>query len=107
MTAAVQVASPAIRGRQSIGGAAVILLGGFSPEKQAGLAVLVRVLLLQPVFFGVAEVLTRFLNAHHHYTYPAVAPALYNHSIIAGAVLLGPRLGTLGLAIGVTAGALV
>src|SRR5207249_7489893 len=85
----------------------VPLFGGFSPEQQARLAVLVRVLLLQPVFFGVAEVLTRFLNAHHHFTYPAVAPALYNLSIIAGAVFLGPRLGTLGLAIGVTAGALL
>jgi putative peptidoglycan lipid II flippase len=80
---------------------------GFSPEQQAQLAVLVRILLLQPVFFGLGEVVTRYLNVYGHFATPALAPTLYNLCIIGAALLLGPSLGTIGLAAGVVAGALV
>jgi putative peptidoglycan lipid II flippase len=80
---------------------------GFSPEQQALLTTLVRILLLQPVLFGLGEVVTRYLNVHGHFLYPAVAPTLYNLCIIGAALLLGPSLGVVGLAAGVVAGALV
>jgi putative peptidoglycan lipid II flippase len=80
---------------------------GFAePERQARLVLLVRIMLLQPVLFGMSEVPRRYLNVHHHFLYPAVAPALYNLGIIASALVLGPSMGTLGLAVGVVAGAL-
>ena len=37
MTATAQVAAPAMRGRQSIGGAAVVLVGGFIASRLLGL----------------------------------------------------------------------
>jgi putative peptidoglycan lipid II flippase len=80
---------------------------GFSPEQQARLAVLVRILLLQPIFFGLGEVVTRYLNVRGHFTLPAIAPTLYNLCIIGAALVLGPRFGTVGLATGVVAGALL
>ena len=80
---------------------------GFSPEQQALLTTLVRILLLQPVLFGLGEVISRYLNVQGHFVYPAVAPTLYNLCIIAAALLLGPSLGIVGLAAGVVVGALV
>jgi putative peptidoglycan lipid II flippase len=47
------------------------------------------------------------LNAHQHFLLPALAPSVYNLSIIGGAIILGPRLGVLGMAIGVVAGSLL
>ncbi len=66
-----------------------------------------RILLLQPVLFGLGEVITRYLNVHDHFVFPALAPTLYNLCIIGAALALGPALGTVGLAAGVVLGALV
>lgn len=80
---------------------------GFAdPARQARLVLLVRIMLLQPVLFGMSEVPRRYLNVQQHFLFPAIAPALYNLGIIAGALALGPSLGTLGLAFGVVVGAL-
>lgn len=81
------------------------LFPGFEPEAFDRLVQLVRVMLVQPVLFGVAEVARRLLNVHQHFLLPALAPLLYNLSIIGAAIGLGPSLGTLGLAVGVVAGA--
>ena len=78
---------------------------GFAPEDQERLALLMRIILLQPVLLGVSEVLTRYLNVRGHFLTPALAPALYNVPIMLAAVALGPTLGNVGLALGVIAGA--
>ena len=46
--------------------------------------VLTRFMLLSPVFFGISGLLTGILNARHHFLAPALAPIVYNASIIAG-----------------------
>jgi putative peptidoglycan lipid II flippase len=46
------------------------------------------------------------LNSRGRFAASALAPSLYNIAIIGGAVLLGPTLGVVGLAIGVVVGAL-
>jgi putative peptidoglycan lipid II flippase len=79
---------------------------GFSPEQQASLTLLVRILLLQPVLFGLGEVVTRYLNVYGHFAMPALAPVVYNLCIIGAALWLTPALGTAGLAAGVVLGAL-
>jgi putative peptidoglycan lipid II flippase len=79
---------------------------GFSPAQQASLTLLVRILLLQPVLFGLGEVVTRYLNVYGHFAMPAVAPVVYNLCIIGAALWLTPALGTAGLAAGVVLGAL-
>lgn len=78
---------------------------GFPPEQQALTASLMRLMLITPAVFAVSGIVMGILNAHHEFLLPAAAPAVYNLSIIAGAVLLAPTLGVYGLAIGVVAGA--
>jgi putative peptidoglycan lipid II flippase len=79
---------------------------GFSAGQQASLVLLVRILLLQPVLFGLGEVVTRYLNVYGHFATPALAPVVYNLCIIGAALWLTPALGTAGLAVGVVLGAL-
>jgi putative peptidoglycan lipid II flippase len=83
----------------------VIIAPGFSPAQQELAADLLRLMLISSVVFGASGVVMGVLNAHQHFFLPALAPSLYNLSIILGALLLGPRLGVKGLAIGVVAGA--
>ena len=45
------------------------------------------------------------LNAHQHFLLPALAPSIYNLSIIGGALFWGPRIGVMGMAVGVVVGA--
>lgn len=78
---------------------------GFTPGQQALTASLMRIMLLTPAVFAVSGIVMGILNAQNEFTLPAAAPAVYNLSIIAGALLLAPRIGIYGLAIGVVAGA--
>ncbi|HEV2125211.1 MAG TPA: murein biosynthesis integral membrane protein MurJ [Chloroflexota bacterium] len=80
---------------------------GFEPAEQARLALLIRILLIQPVLLSMSEVVSRFLNVHQHFFYPALAPALYNVPIILAALALGPRFGSVGLVMGVVLGAVL
>ena len=82
-----------------------VIAPGFEPPQQALTARLLRLMLISPIIFGVSGVVMGALNAHQHFLLPALAPSLYNLSIIGGALLLGPRLGVLGLAVGVVVGA--
>ncbi|HEX9015111.1 MAG TPA: murein biosynthesis integral membrane protein MurJ, partial [Chloroflexota bacterium] len=50
---------------------------------------------------------TSILNSFNRFLLASLAPMMYNLSIIAGAVLLGPRIGVYGLAIGAAVGALL
>ncbi|HEY8489517.1 MAG TPA: murein biosynthesis integral membrane protein MurJ [Dehalococcoidia bacterium] len=71
-----------------------------------GLAVdLTRLMLLSPILFAVSGMFMGILNARHHFLLPALAPMMYNLSIIAGALLLAEPFGVHGLAVGVVAGA--
>jgi len=81
-----------------------IIAPGFSPSQQELTAELLRLMLVSPIIFGVSGVVMGALNAHQHFLLPALAPSLYNLSIILGAIILGPRMGVRGLAVGVVAG---
>ena len=65
---------------------------------------LTRVMLLSPILFSVSGMITGTLNARQHFLMPALAPMLYNLSIILGAVLLSGELGVEALAVGVIVG---
>lgn len=78
---------------------------GFTPAQQALTASLMRLMLLTPAVFAVSGIVMGILNAQNEFALPAAAPAVYNLSIIAGALVLAPRIGIYGLAIGVVAGA--
>jgi putative peptidoglycan lipid II flippase len=67
---------------------------------------LTRVMLLSPIMFGVSGMITGILNARQHFVAPALAPLVYNLSIIIGAVFLAAPFGVRGLAAGVVIGSL-
>jgi putative peptidoglycan lipid II flippase len=82
----------------------VAIAPGFDQAQQTLTVSLLRLMLLSPIIFGVSGVVMGVLNAHQHFLLPALAPSIYNLSIIGGAVLLGSRLGVRGMAIGVVVG---
>ena len=82
-----------------------VIAPGFDLPQQALTASLLRLMLITPVIFGASGVVMGALNAHQHFLLPALAPSVYNLSIIGGALLLGPRLGVQGMAVGVVVGA--
>ncbi len=82
-----------------------VIAPGFDPPQQALTARLLQLMLLSPIIFGVSGIVMGALNAHQHFLLPALAPSVYNLSIIGGALLLGPRLGVMGMAVGVVVGA--
>jgi putative peptidoglycan lipid II flippase len=65
-----------------------------------------RVLLLSPVFLGFGIAAKGILEGQDLFTLPALAPIAYNTATILGAIVLGPRVGVYGVAIGVVVGAL-
>ncbi len=77
---------------------------GREAELQSLAVELTRIMLLSPIFFGISGMLTGVLNARQHFVAPALAPLLYNASIIMGAVLLAGPMGVQGLAVGVVVG---
>ena len=82
-----------------------IIAPGFDPATQHLTAYLMRWMLLATVIFAVSGLCMGVLNARQHFLFPALSPSVYNLSIMAGALLLGPRLGIFGLAWGVVIGA--
>lgn len=79
---------------------------GRAEELRALAVTLTRVMLLSPIMFGVSGMVTGILNARQHFLAPALAPLVYNLSIIAGALLLAAPFGVRGLAAGVVLGSL-
>lgn len=55
---------------------------------------LTRLLFPYILLIGSATLAMAVLNTHRHFTAPALAPAVFNIVVIAGAVLVAPRLGT-------------
>jgi putative peptidoglycan lipid II flippase len=84
-----------------------ILAPGFTPEQQALTVSLMRGMLVSTVIFGVSGIMMGVLNSFQHFLLPALAPLLYNLSIICGALFLAPQLGVYGLVIGVVIGSVL
>lgn len=82
-----------------------LLAPGFSPAQQALTVSLMRWMLVSTVVFGLSGIMMAALNSFQHFLLPALAPVLYNLSIIAGAWFLAPTIGVYGLVIGVVVGA--
>jgi len=84
-----------------------LIAPGFDPAQQALTVRLLRVTLISSVIFGVSGIAMGALNAHQHFLFPALASSVYNLSIIGGALFLGPRMGVMGMAVGVVIGAVL
>ena len=82
-----------------------IVATGFAPEAQRLTAELMRIMLIGTVVFSLSGLLMGVLQSHESFLAPALAPALYQLGLIAGATALS-GLGARGLALGVVGGAL-
>lgn len=85
-----------------------ILAPGFSAaslEKEALTVTLLRIQIPSAVIFGISGLVMGVLNAHQHFLLPALAPAMYQIGLIAGALVFYSALGINGLGWGVVAGA--
>ncbi len=78
---------------------------GFTPEKQALVASMLRVILISQCFFAVSMVFGSVLQATRRFFLYSLAPIVYNVGIILGAVFLVPILGPWGIAWGTVLGA--
>lgn len=79
---------------------------GFEPAQMDRTIELTRIMLLSPIFLALGSVATSVLNAAGRFGVAAVAPVVYNIAIIAAALVLAPRFGVEGLAVGVVLGSL-
>ncbi|MGI6103486.1 MAG: murein biosynthesis integral membrane protein MurJ [Patescibacteria group bacterium] len=81
------------------------LVPDFSPAKQELTVSLARILLIQPVFFGLSYLFSGILNALKRFFVYAIAPLIYNLSIIVATLFFVEDYGVTALAWGVVAGA--
>lgn len=81
------------------------LFKGFSVEALKEVIFISRLLLLSPIVLGFSNLFGSLTQAYNRFAIYALAPLLYNAGIIVGIILLAERLGILGVAIGVVAGA--
>jgi putative peptidoglycan lipid II flippase len=82
------------------------LVGEYPPGDRSLTINLTRIMLLQPIFLGLAAIMNSILQAYHRFTLTAIAPLFYNLSVIVGA-LLGRWFGVGALAWAVVAGGLL
>jgi len=84
-----------------------VLAPGFDAETRKIAVDLTRILLLSPLFLGLSGILQGVENVHKRFFGMALAPLLYNGSIIVAALLFGANHGVYALAWGVVVGALL
>lgn len=82
-----------------------LIAPGFEAEKLKLAVTLSRIMFLQPIFLGISVVFSGILQSTRRFLAYALAPIFYNMGIIFGILVLVPRLGPMGLAWGVVAGA--
>lgn len=69
------------------------------------LTMLMRILLLQPIFLGASNIIASLTQLRHRFVLYSISPLLYNLGIIIGILAFYPRMGLSGLAWGVVLGA--
>lgn len=84
-----------------------LIVPSFAAAKQAETVTLARWLLISPLFFGLSFFVGAILNSFQRFFAAAMAPLVYNLSIITATILLADRLGVFGVAIGVICGAVL
>ncbi len=69
-----------------------LIYPGFTAEQHALLVYLTRIFLLSPLLLGLGGLAMATLNSLDRFTLPALAPVIYNASIIVGIVFFAPWL---------------
>ncbi len=84
-----------------------LIAPGFAPEQKAHTVFLTRLMFPAQICFYLGSILSAVQYAKGQFVVPSLAPVIYNVGIILGGVILSPRYGITGFAVGVLAGALV
>ncbi|MGE5298139.1 MAG: murein biosynthesis integral membrane protein MurJ, partial [Acidobacteriaceae bacterium] len=84
-----------------------LIAPGFDPYRQHLTKLFTEVFLLSPIFLSLSAIVSSILNTYKKFTVVAAAPVFYNLSIIFGILVLYPKMGDIGLALGVVLGALL
>ena len=82
-----------------------IFFRGLNAADLDSVTLISRLLLLSPIFLGFSNLLGSITQAHNRFVLYAIAPLLYNMGIILGIFFTAEKLGIVGVAIGVVAGA--
>lgn len=80
---------------------------GFSSEDKLLVAKILRLLALSPIFFAASNAIGAMLVTEKRFFFYGLSPVLYNLGIILGTLLLAPRFGIMGVAIGTLSGAIL
>ncbi|MFI5200286.1 MAG: lipid II flippase MurJ, partial [Candidatus Limnocylindrales bacterium] len=83
-----------------------LIAPGFQPDQQAMYVELFRIMCVTPVIFAASLVLGEILVSERSFVAYGLAPLMYNAGIVAGTLVLGPRYGVFGAAVGAVIGAL-
>jgi len=84
-----------------------IVAPGFNPPEHALAVFLTRLMLPAQICFYEGSILSAVQYAKGKFVIPSLAPIVYNACIVLGGLLLSPRIGVTGFAIGVLSGAFV
>lgn len=84
-----------------------IIVPGFTPERQAQVAELTRIILIGQVILAIGSFFIGILQSFQRFIIPAFASVFYNFGIIIGIVFLSRSMGIKGVAIGVVIGAIL
>lgn len=84
----------------------VLIAPGFNPQEKARVIFLTRLMMPAQIFFYQGSILSAVQYAKGQFVIPSLAPVVYNLMIILGGVLLSPRIGITGFAVGVLVGSL-
>lgn len=85
----------------------LLVAPGFGTEDQLLVMKLLRILAISPIFFAASNAIGAKLIAKKRFLFYGFSPVLYNLGIIFGTLLLAPRYGIVGVAIGTLLGALM
>lgn len=83
-----------------------LIAPGLDPETQFLAVSMMRIFAINPILFGISSVLTSVQQSKGRFLFYAIAPSVYSLGIIFGTLVLAPRLGIMGVAYGVVAGAI-
>lgn len=84
-----------------------LIAPGFNPSQLQVTANILRISLLAQFFFSISGFLTSIIQSNQRFLIPALAPIVYNLSIIGGIYFLSPSLGIFGPAIGAVIGSIL
>src|SRR5216117_2191189 len=84
---------------------ATLIAPGFGPAQKSRLIFLTRLMLPAQICFYLGGILSAVQYAKGQFVVPSLAPLIYNIGVILGGVFLSPKIGIMGFAVGVLAGA--